>query len=341
MKLVYSAALLFILTGFCACKHRKNIPDVSNISVNLNIKRFDLDFFKTDTNNIVAGLDSLSVNYPMFLKDYLYNIQAFPQNPDSVMKYLHLFLTDNLYKTIRDTAAMVFNEEAIHKTKAELEKSFRYVKYYFPNYKLPTTVITFIGPLEGTGNALTFQGLAIGLQSYLGADFSAYQNQYISQVYPFYKTRRFNRDNIVVNSVRNIIDDIYPERNTGKNLIEQMVELGKRMYLTDLFLPELEDSLKIGYTDKQLLGCIKNEKNIWSFFVENNLLFEKEPNTIAPYLNDGPSTPEISPESPGFIGQFVGWQIVKSWMERHPKATVAELLETPEKKIFDEAKYKP
>ena len=341
MKLVYCSLLLLIGLSFSACKNRKNIPDVSDITINLDVKRFDIDFFNIDTNNIVNGLDSLSAKYPMFIKDYLYNIQAFPQNQDSVIKYTQLFLTDGLYHAIKDTTAIIFNDEAIHKTKSELEKSFKYIKHYFPGYKLPNTVITFIGPLEGTGNALTYQGLAIGLQSYLGAGFSAYQNQYISQVYPYYKTRRFSRDYIVVNSIKNIIDDIYPTGNSGKNLIEQMVELGKKMYLTDLFLPEVADSLKTGYTEKQLTGCIKNEKNIWSFFVENNLLFEKEPNTIAPYLNDGPATPEISTESPGFIGQFVGWQIVKCWVDKHPKSTIQELLQTPESKIFDEAKYKP
>jgi len=341
MKSVYSCVLVLLFWSFTACKNKRNIPDVSNINVHLEVKRFDNDFFKMDTSRIALGLDSLSAAYPMFLKDYLYNIQAFPPYQDSVLKYTRLFLTDKLYRAIKDTSAVVFDTKTMEEVKAAIEHSFKYVKYYFPQYKLPNAIITFVGPLEGTGNALTYQGLAIGLQSYLGANFSSYSNQYISQVYPFYKTRRFSKEYIVVNSVKNIIDDIYPEKSAGKNLIQQMIELGKRMYLTDLLLPELADSLKIGYTAKQLEGCIKNEKNIWGFFVENNLLFEKEPNTIAPYLNDGPATPEISPESPGFIGQFVGWQIVKNWMEKHPKATVIDLLQTPEAKIFDEAKYKP
>lgn len=345
MKLVFSFLFLFAMFSFTACKHKKNIPDVSNISVNLELKRFDVDFFKSDSNNIAAALDSLSVTYPMFLKDYLYNIQAFPPNQDSVLKYSRLFLTDKLYRAIKDTTLIVFDNKSLESIKADIEKSFKYVKYYFPNYTAPSTIYTFVGPLEGTGNAITYQrttkGLAIGLQSYLGAGFSVYQNQYISQVYPFYKSRRFSKEYIVVNSVQNVIEDLYPARVSGKNLIQQMIELGKKMYLTDLFLPEVADSLKIGYTGRQLEGCFKNEKNIWGFFVENNLLFEKEPNTIATYLNDGPATPEISPESPGFIGQFVGWQIVKCWMEKHPKATVIDLLQTPEAKIFDEAKYKP
>ena len=345
MKFVYSFVLALLVFSFTACKHQKNIPNVSVINVSLDVKRFDIDFFKTDSNNVAAGLDSLNTNYPMFLKDYLYNIQSFPPNQDSVLKYSRLFLTDKLYRAIKDTVSIIFDNKTIESVRSEVEKSFKYVKYYFPEYKAPSTIFTFIGPIEGTGNAITYQrttkGLAVGLQSYLGAGFSVYQNRYISQVYPFYKSRRFSKEYIVVNAVQNVIEDLYPARVSGKNLIQQMIELGKRMYLTDLFLPELADSLKIGYTEKQLQGCIKNEKNIWGFFVENNLLFEKEPNTIAPYLNDGPATPEISPESPGFIGQFVGWQIVKCWMEKHPKATVIDLLQTPEAKIFDEAKYKP
>ena len=341
MKLVLYSLLLAFTIVFTSCKPKKNIPDVSNIQVHLTVKRFETDLFKVDTNNITAGLDSLSSKYPLFTKDYLYGIQAFPQNADSITKYMKAFLTDGLYQNIKVTAASTYTTETVNSIKDELELSLKYVKYYFPAYRLPNSIITFIGPIEGTANALTYDGIAVGLQGYLGRNYPAYQNQYISQVYPAYKTRRFEKEYIVVNSVRNIIEDIYPPRNSGKNLIEQMIDLGKRMYLTDILLPAIDDTLKIGYTENQLKDCYSNEKNIWSFFAENNLLFQKEPNLIAPYLNDGPNTPELGNSAPGFIGQFIGWQIVKQWCNKYPKTTIADLLSTNEMQIFNEAKYKP
>jgi uncharacterized protein YjaZ len=45
--------------------------------------------------------------------------------------------------------------------------------------------------------------------------------------------------------------------------------------------------------------------------------------------------------SPGNIGTWVGWQIVKKYVELHPDITPVQLMRTPARQIFDEAKYKP
>ncbi len=81
-------------------------------------------------------------------------------------------------------------------------------------------------------------------------------------------------------------------------------------------MPETADTLKTGYTKNQLDGCYKNEQTIWSFFVQNDLLFTTDPSLIKDYMNDAPQTQAFGQDSPGFIGQFVGWQIVKKWMEQ-------------------------
>jgi len=319
-----------------ACKSKKHHPDVSSIKIDLKVERFEKDFFAVDINHVEAALDELNVKYPSFINDYLYNILgALPQR-DSVLKYVKLFKKD--YQYIDDAAQQRF--PSFDPYQKEIERGFQFVKYYFPNYRLPTTLITFVGPLEGTANALTSSGMAIGLQSYLGKNYPAYQTEYISEVYPAYKSRKFEPPYIAVNCIKNIIEDIYPSKAGGRPLIEQMVEAGKRLYLLDAFLPETADSLKTGYTQQQLEDCYKNEKNIWSYFIENNLIYETEPNLIGAYINDGPNTPELGAGSPGFIGQFVGWQIVKKWMERDTKISLDELMKKNAKELFEEAKYK-
>jgi hypothetical protein len=139
----------------------------------------------------------------------------------------------------------------------------------------------------------------------------------------------------------NVINDIYPPKSGTRTLIEQMVEQGKRMYVLDLLLPETADTLKTGYTEKQLQGCYDNEPGIWNFFLQNNLLYITDPLQTRDYINDGPRTEALGPASPGNIGLFVGWQIVKKWMGSHENTTPEQLLQTPPKQIFEEAKYKP
>ena len=327
---------LFLVVSIISCNSKKNTPDVSSIKIDMKLQRFDKDFFVMDTNAVAASLDSLNEKYPSFLKDYLYNILGALPQPDSVVKYVGMFKKE--YQYVYDASQKKIPSFDIYKK--QIESGFQFLKYYFPNYKTPAAIITFIGPLDGTANALTSSGVAIGLQSYLGKDFSAYQSQYISDVYPAYKSRRFEPEYIPVNCMKGIVDDMYPYRGTGRPLIEQIVELGKRLYVLDGLLPEIADSLKTGYTQQQLDGCFKNEKNIWSYFIENNLLYETESNLIGVYVNDGPNTPDLGPSSPGFIGQFIGWQIVKKWMEKNKTVSLIELMKKDPKELFEESKYK-
>jgi uncharacterized protein YjaZ len=106
-------------------------------------------------------------------------------------------------------------------------------------------------------------------------------------------------------------------------------------------LPQLADSLKTDYTQRQLNGCYNQEAEIWNYFVQNNLLFITDPIQVRDYMQDGPYTEVFGNASPGFIGQFVGWQIVKKWMSTHKEITLSQLVNMPEKQIYDEAKYKP
>jgi len=328
---------LFVLACVYSCKSKKNIPDVSNIPVQLTVKRFDKDLFAIDTSNISLSLTQLQKNYQYFLNDFLYNILASPPRPDSVMRKVKMFIHD--YKPIYDSSQRIFT--SFDKTTSEIKRGLQFVKYYFPDYKLPTQLITFIGPVEGYANVLTSSGLAVGLQLYLGKDFPVYHSEFISEVYPDYQSRRFGPLYIPVNCMKNIISDIYPEKNSNDPLVYQMIDAGKRLYLLDHFLPQTADSLKTGYTQAQLEGCYDNEADIWNYFVQNNLLFITDPIQVRDYMVDGPHTEAFGESSPGFLGQFVGWQIVKKWMNEHDKTTLPQLINTPEKQIYEEAKYKP
>jgi uncharacterized protein YjaZ len=47
-------------------------------------------------------------------------------------------------------------------------------------------------------------------------------------------------------------------------------------------------------------------------------------------------------EAPGMIGVWVGWQIVKKYMELHPKTSLEDLFRmTDGRVILEGSKYKP
>lgn len=333
------ASLIVLIMFFASCNSRK-IPDVSGIKIDLQLQRFDQDFFALDTSHFEQSVQQLHQKYPGFLQDFIFNILALPPQPDSnkvVERQVKLFI--ETYKPVQDAANNVFaNMSGVQQ---EITRGFQFVNYYFPTYKLPKRLVTFLGPIDSYGNILTTDALAVGLQLYMGSGYSLYKNDAVQEQYPAYISRRFSKEYIAVNSIKTIIDDMFPDNTTGKPLIEQMVQSGKRLYLLDQLLPETADTLKSGYTKAQLDGCYSNESTIWSFFVQNDLLFSTDQSVTRDYMNDAPKTQVFGEAAPGLIGQFVGWQIVKKWMKKNDKTSLTELMNTNSKTIFEGAKYKP
>jgi len=336
-RFLYGLACILLVS----CGNKKKIPDVSRIQVSLQTIRFESAFFAIDTFSIDASIQKIFDTYPSFSKDFLFNILGSFQNPESVASSSKAFIGS--YKNIYEESQKQFaNFSAIEK---EIKGGLTFVKYYFPNYKLPNKIITFIGPLNSYANILTTDNsLAIGLQLYLGKSYSLYQSEAVQILYPNYISRRFEAAYIPVNCMKNVIDDIMLQQkslNNSEELVAQMIEQGKRLYMIDAFLPNVADTLKTGYTKAQLEACEASEKNIWTFFVQNDLLFETDANRINTYVNDSPNTPEFGASSPGNIGMFIGWKIVKKWMLQDEKRTLQQLIQTPAKTIFEQAKYKP
>jgi len=63
---------------------------------------------------------------------------------------------------------------------------------------------------------------------------------------------------------------------------------------------------------------------------------------LTSYLNDGPFTAEISQESPGRLGTWIGWRISQSYMEHNENATLQQLIENSDaQEILEKSFYRP
>lgn len=334
-------AILALLAGvfLFACSHKKGIPDVSSIKVTVPVERFDQDFFSIDTNNIPAGLQKVQQLHPDFYFDFMRQILGVSGSDTSrnTLLVTKQFLSG--YLSIYDTLKQEYkNIDGLQK---ELEKGYQFVKYYFPNYK-PGKAIFFVGPFDAPGVASTRSGLAIGLQQFAGKNFSVYHTDQAQEMFPLYISRRFSREYITANCMKAVVEDIFPDNSGGKGLIDQMIEKGKQWYLLDKFLPTTADSVKTGFTQDQLDWCNENEGLIWSYLVKNEDLHSLVPTVIQTYIGEAPFTQGLSQEeSPGNIGQWIGWQIIKKYVSKHPELKPEDIMKADPKTILEEAKYKP
>lgn len=330
-KFLFIAATVLCLS----CNSAQKTPDITAIDVPLTTVRYEQSFFAIDTLRLDVSLQKLAGQEPLFTQDFLYNILA--TTPQTALKDVPQFMSayQLMYKQASTQFASIKTEEAA------IKEGLKYVKYYFPDYKLPTKLITFIGPINSFGNIITIDALAIGLQMYLGKNDPIYLSEEGQSLYPTYVSRRFEKSYMATNCMKNILDDMFPLQDAGAPLCEQMVEAGKRLHFLKQVQPNTPDSIVTGYTAAQLEGCYKSEKDIWSFFVQNNLLFQKDPSLIGDYMMDGPNTAVFGDASPGFIGQFVGYRIVEAWLQKNKAMSLDKVMRTPAKIIFEQAKYKP
>ncbi len=330
---------LIIIVGLFSCHTQDKTPDVSAVKVQLSTRRFEQQFFALDTINIMPQLNKLIAAYPSFGENFMGTILGIdPKWPaDTTAAYIKQFIAYS--RNIYDTSQKYFKDFSHYEN--EIKRGLQFVKYYYPAYKIPTKIITYLGPTDGYGDILDDEVFYIGLHVHLGKDFPLYKTVVVQETYPQYVTARFTPEYISVNCLKNIVEDMYPEKTEDKRLLIQMVEKGKRLYLLQKFLPEKEENKIIGYTPAQMKESYTHEAAIWDLFIQNNFLQTADNNLIKSYVTEGPKTQELGENAPGNIGSFSGWQIVKQFAAKYPDIRPDSLMNIDDEKIYAEAKYKP
>ncbi|HMO33511.1 MAG TPA: hypothetical protein PKE07_11005 [Lacibacter sp.] len=339
---------LLIFAGLTGCGPSGTGPDLRHINVQIKWERFDQALFSIDTNHLETALADLQRKYPQFAPLYLEQVLGLGGN-DSTLRTEGTRLFLRQHRQVYDTVQDVFTTTA--QQEQQIEEGFRYVRQYFPDYQVPRTIYATVGPMDAlpalsTGEpSPVFMGedfVAIGLQFYLGRTFSVYNDpNFAATLVPQFRSRRFSREYLAADLFRLVVDDLYPDSSKRLPLVEQFVEKGKRLHLLQQFLPGMHDTLLMGYTGAQLDWCRANQRSIYNFFADQQLLYERDPALIQNFLTDGPFTRGLPPESPGNIGLFVGTEIVRAWVKKNKQVTPEAMLKTSARSIYNGSAYKP
>ena len=125
-------------------------------------------------------------------------------------------------------------------------------------------------------------------------------------------------------------------------MLADMIFYGKAYYFASRTMPDVPDSVLIGYSGEEMKDVEAHQQVVWAHFVENQLLYETSHFIKKKYLEERPKTLEIGDKAPGRIGIWLGWEIVKQFMEENPEISLPELMATDDaQKIFTQSKYKP
>lgn len=321
-----------------ACNNKKDV-DVSKIKLSIHIERLDKDMTRLNPGNITTLAPTLHRKYGAFYEDYVKNMLGAGSASDTgYYKNLRIILKNHDYNELRKSVQLTFPD--LSKEEAELTDAFKHVKYYYPKQKVPRIISFFSGFAVQVPVGDNYLG--IGLDMFLGAGSKFYPA--LRQSLPEYISRRFTPENITPRVMEAFIrEDMFPEPDET-NLLDRMIYNGKIMYFMKSAMPDVPDSVIIGYTAAQQQWSEKFESGIWGFFLQQNLLYETDYMKIQKFLAEAPFTPGIGDrnESSPKLAVFTGWRIVKKYMERNQNVSLQELMQDKDTQaILNHSHYKP
>ncbi len=333
----------FLLLSFSACLPDKgrHIPDLSGIPMEVEIRRFEQDLFSLDSNALDTGFAALYRAYPKFAPLFFEQILSVydPRYaPDGPLPFVKGFVSHPALRRLYDTVQVVFPE--MESYERDFEQAFRYFSYYFPEQPVPT-VTSFISEYSIANFIYGENDLAVGLDFFLGRDYPYQKYNPGNPNFSNYLVRTNAPEYLVSKTLKPLVEDLVPQASDNR-LVDLMIRNGKKLYVLEHLLPYTPDSIIMEYTRKQLDWARDNELNIWTHLVTEDLLYSSNWSDIRKLVDYSPNVSGMPPEAPGRIANWIGLQIVKSYMEQHPEADLKTLLEQQDADVFlQESKYKP
>lgn len=316
-NILFLFSLLVLL--FSCNRENNNEASISEIPIQFKVERFDVAF----ANTKASGLQKLKAEYPFM----------FPA------KYKDSFwlsrINDTLQQELSAETKLVFKD--FSKTKEEISKLFQHLKYYYPAFKTPR-VVTTTSSVDYRNKVIVTDSISfIALDTYLGTDHRFYET-----LQAFLKAE-MKKEQIVVD-LADAYANKYSFQTQSKTLLDEMIKTGKLLYFKDIMIPFKTNAEKIGYTQEQLDWANSNESYIWRYFVDRELLFSTDAKLPSRFIINAPFSKfyleDVDKESPGKIGQYIGWQIVKSYMKNN-SVSFKEMLNKSTEEIFNKSKFKP
>jgi hypothetical protein len=335
-----SKVIIFILPLLllCSCGGNRLEVETDDIKVEkVEILRLDKDLFAMDTSKIASYTKSMQEKYGDFYSTFIFGILNPGEVRDSAYKAVAAFINNKDMKQMHADVNRIYTTEEINRLSSEMESAFKRFRYHFPGKPLPKKVVAFESGFNY--NITTADStLGMGLEMYLGADNAFYR----MLQWPQYKTIQLRKEYLVSDAMKGWIINTFDSNEPINNLLNHMIFYGKMYYCMDAVLPDTPDSIKIGYTSEQVKYCEAYEKKLWGHFTEKERLYKNDLKEIAEYTSEGPFTSAISKDCPPRIAMYIGWQIVRSYMNKNEKVSLEDLMKTKDAQlILTKSKYKP
>jgi hypothetical protein len=204
------------------------------------------------------------------------------------------------------------------------------MRHHFPKSPLPKHLI-FYNSLFSNSVVSSENTIGVGLERYLGEKSASIQKLPEDPYYPYIK-KRMDRQFLVRDMMFSwLSSNLLTEIKDDRELADVMIQWGKMFYILEACLPNEEKSKILRYFPEEYEWALLNEKEFWSFLVAQNSLFKRDYKVALNLFADGPFTSGLpigeKEQAPPRLGQFLGWRIVKNFMNENDTVSLEELID--------------
>ncbi|EAS18599.1 gliding motility protein GldB [Flavobacteria bacterium BBFL7] len=317
-KYLAFAKALFILSS---CNDSSKVEqDIAAIPIHSEIKLFHEEFAQSGPDD----LDHLKQTYPML----------FPQRFADSVWIAKLTGADTIQSVLENAVDdRNFDFQKIHD---DVDDVFRHVEYYFPEFETPD-IITVISEVDYRRKVTPTQSqLLIAIDTYLGKDHELYAG-----------INTYQKEGLQISHLPADVGLAYAylfvQPSMDRTLLGSMVYHGKLHYLQELFAPQSTGAQLFNYAPDKYDFTVFNESEMWSFFVDENILYSTDPKLQSRFILPAPFSKfylEVDQDTPGGVGQYIGYRIIKAYMENN-ETPLDAMLTLPADVIFNKSGYKP
>ena len=338
MGFMRNSLLLFsLMFTLIACN--RNPYDINTDSVTIN-----LEFINTDSvlsritakgqlnspkqwlihRNLINNKDKDIAGY---LFGYCYGVRLKPDT--SFLNGIQRYNTNPFVIRLEKKISKQFGKQ-LPDYNNELIQAFKRMKIQFPGKPLPSNIF-WVNSGFTSSVFCSKKSIAVGLERYLGPKCEEIKELPNDRFYSWIKdgmlAKYIHRDVVIGWLSTHYIDE------TKENYASEMIRWGKILFITSAVLPNESEATIIRYDQKDFDWAIASEASLWKYIVDEQLLYETGEDAKQSLLHEGPFTRGLPQESPDRMGQFLGYRMVKQYVENND-ISLTKLKSTPYLKIL-------
>lgn len=203
---------------------------------------------------------------------------------------------------------------------SRIDSTLRQLNSLLPDVEIPRHVYGIITPYnQAVMNVDSV--MLIGLNHYLGADFGAY-----SYFEPYLRRQKEART-APYHVAESLIQRSYPMlADSTTTALSHMIHDGAVTAATMASVPDASLADAGGWTEDELHWLEQHKAELWEAMKQKNVTESTDHKVISQLLAPSPGTLMFENNAPGRTGRYIGYLMVRSYLDANPSAKLADLL---------------